>query len=89
MSFTAGISPLLDAFRTAEPLAVRYGHYLAAFCIVPTVAAIVRDSERRLSVFLADLLLGWMVIGWILVLALAVTSRSQHDTQANGSLPKA
>jgi Superinfection immunity protein len=35
---------------------------------LPTLVAIARDADNKLSIFVLNLLLGWTVIGWVIAL---------------------
>jgi len=40
---------------------------------IPTVVATARDTDNAAAVMVINLLLGWMIIGWIVALAMAGT----------------
>ena len=42
--------------------------------VAPSIIAHVKDHERRRSIALANFLLGWTVIGWVLVLTWTLTT---------------
>ena len=47
---------------------------LAIMYFVPSIVAFFRKHRNRWSVFVVNFFLGWSVIGWIVALALAVSS---------------
>ena len=46
---------------------------------LPTILAVLRHKDNKLTVFLINLLLGWSLIGWIAALILSLSKNSQQS----------
>lgn len=47
---------------------------IVAFYFIPTMVAFNRMHPNRLAIFMTNLLLGWVVIGWIIALIWSTTA---------------
>jgi hypothetical protein len=45
---------------------------------IPTIIAMCRHTPNGLRVFVVNLLLGWTVLGWVIALMMACTSKVQY-----------
>jgi len=43
-----------------------------AFYFLPTLIAFLRNHKNKLAIFLLNLLLGWTVLGWVVLLVWSV-----------------
>ena len=59
------------------PYPVICGFVLLAY-FLPTVTAFVREHKRLVWICLANILVGWTVLGWALVALWAMSSRRHH-----------
>ena len=59
------------------PYPVFCGFVLLAY-FLPTITAFVREHRRLGWICLANILVGWMVLGWVLIAMWAMRSRRHH-----------
>ncbi|MDE1155512.1 MAG: superinfection immunity protein [Acidobacteriaceae bacterium] len=65
-------------------------HVLFALCLLPfgaihflpTIVALLRDSQHKVGIFLLNLFLGWTVIGWVVALVLAFRCAPRYQSFA-------
>lgn len=53
---------------------------LLALYFLPFIIALLRSHPQTASIFVLDLFLGWTLIGWVVALAMSVSSQSQPNT---------
>ncbi|MFC6645076.1 superinfection immunity protein [Granulicella cerasi] len=49
-----------------------------AIHFLPTIIALLRDSQHKFAIFLINLFFGWTVIGWIFALVWALRSTPRY-----------
>ncbi len=52
---------------------------LFTFYFWPTSFALLRNSEKKMVVFLINFLLGWTIIGWIVALIKSLNSQTVNE----------
>ena len=50
-----------------------------ALHFLPTIVAAIRQSRHTMLIFFLNLLLGWTVIGWVLLLVWAGVGETKYD----------
>jgi len=50
---------------------------------LPTMVAYERQNPAREAILIANLVFGWTVLGWLIVLILAAASRPKSDLDAS------
>lgn len=68
----AGIDP-------ARPFGVLL--ILAAFYFLPTFVARDREARNKNAVFVINFFLGWLLIPWVIALAMAAAGETQQDRE--------
>jgi hypothetical protein len=53
---------------------------------LPTVVALVRGVRDQGSIFVINLFLGWLLVGWVVALAMALRSQLPAPTPVGGAL---
>ncbi len=64
------------------PLTIFTSLSILLLYFLPWIIAIARDHPRRASIAVADALLGWTIIGWLVALAWAVTTPARPSVAA-------
>lgn len=66
--------PLLVLLMAFLGIAMGIGLYM-----LPTIIAIIRQSHQTLLILILNVLFGWTVIGWFILLAMSLFSSRQSE----------
>jgi len=65
----AGLPPMATVAFTLIVVLIAFTFYM-----VPTIVAMLRDHPNMLAIFIVNLLLGWLFVGWIVAMVWSVTA---------------
>lgn len=61
---------------------------LVALYFVPTICAMFRQHRNSTAIFVLNLLLGWVVVGWIIAMVWAFTDNVYHTEEDDSFFTK-